>query len=1029
MNDANPTTATTTPTTTQDPGNGAAAGSLGQAGQGLSGPHGSNGPLEVGAGPCPDYPHQAPHQALIPPNIQGACPNIQGRGHQSPQVPGLSAEPQVLGTVVPSTFGVQMPRATCGTTPGEFIDKPGATLGNNMGSVNISYGPVRPPTPGNATATAMDLTVDHRGNPIGRIITFGGSGTGRPDASGFSPDKTTLKHNVNVLRDELSAVQNEANAALQSQQAMFERKGAEFETLALDVTQVQVAKAETSMQARYNSELQQANQAMQRTQERFDAQTQRAQATQAHLRQEVGFELQNHENQLRSQAQNALSEQKEKLSHEAQDILQQRQDALLTEAKQALSQVQHQEQVQQEQLQGVHASHQQQLGNMQLASQQEQAQAQALHAQLQLAEGDLMHNKNEVVRLNNLHQNMQQQLLAQNQHDSEQQNQHFKQMYEQLSDSESRAVFSQQQLHDTQVKHDASIQQIKNLQEQHLHAQQQAQEQVRASKQAQDEQTERAKRAEDQISEMQTMMDKLHTMLQARETSARTREASQGRPSASSPQEYRIGTPRTTPTPTVTHDNKGDEVHDYDDSDVESSQVSHDEGDEGDESQGRPSAKTDIGGAGRPDAKAKPKRCKEADVCNIGNIPQASNTRQVRAWRLKTKRTVASGSGQPHFAFPWIQRAETATSLQELEDDTGFETWTAKVATGFMQQIHGELFRQIEVLDEEQAQKGRMLNGPQLYWLILQDLKRESTETEINELEDLLSVELKGDNLRAFQTDWDRVLLHSRDRPQDKWLEYLYDLQIKRSTQFGQTYKLYRLEITQQGKAKSYERLYHMVQVHLEERKHQRNREDKGPGNGAHASEELKCRKGDCRQFFKTGKCFKGADCSYQHDQTLHPQGKGKGKGRGRSQSRDNRNKDNKHNGPGRPEAGNNNNNNDKQEEPRRGREREKDTKPSVARSQSKRRGASPSGKPDAKPCTWFARGTCRNGDKCNHWHTPICKFFLKGKCILSKECIYVHPTDDAAANANTPAPKAKPGATHGQGVLQAIAPVSPSNQ
>ena len=110
-----------------------------------------------------------------------------------------------------------------------------------------------------------------------------------------------------------------------------------------------------------------------------------------------------------------------------------------------------------------------------------------------------------------------------------------------------------------------------------------------------------------------------------------------------------------------------------------------------------------------------------------------------------------------------------------------------------MHQIHGELFRQVEVLDEKQAQKGRMLNGPQLYWLILQDLKRESTEQEVNELEDILSAKLKGDNLRGYQTDWDRVLLNCKDRPSDKWLEYLYDLQVKNSKQFEQSYKLYRL--------------------------------------------------------------------------------------------------------------------------------------------------------------------------------------------------------------------------------------------
>ena len=47
-----------------------------------------------------------------------------------------------------------------------------------------------------------------------------------------------------------------------------------------------------------------------------------------------------------------------------------------------------------------------------------------------------------------------------------------------------------------------------------------------------------------------------------------------------------------------------------------------------------------------------------------------------------------------------MAKADTATSYEELEDDEGFETLSAKAAIGFMKKLQGEFLRQIEVLEE-----------------------------------------------------------------------------------------------------------------------------------------------------------------------------------------------------------------------------------------------------------------------------------------------------------------------------------------
>ena len=49
------------------------------------------------------------------------------------------------------------------------------------------------------------------------------------------------------------------------------------------------------------------------------------------------------------------------------------------------------------------------------------------------------------------------------------------------------------------------------------------------------------------------------------------------------------------------------------------------------------------------------------------------------------------------------------------------------------------------------------------------------------EWEELLSVELKGDNLQQFENDWSAVCLVVRELPDDKFLETIYRKQLDKS--------------------------------------------------------------------------------------------------------------------------------------------------------------------------------------------------------------------------------------------------------
>ena len=140
----------------------------------------------------------------------------------------------------------------------------------------------------------------------------------------------------------------------------------------------------------------------------------------------------------------------------------------------------------------------------------------------------------------------------------------------------------------------------------------------------------------------------------------------------------------------------------------------------------------------------------------------------------------------------------------------------------------------------------------------------------------------------------------------------------------------------------------------------------------------------------------RGDKCPYNHKEALKQfkkgdtKGKGKGTTRGRSPGRD---RDQKGKGKGKGQ--------DKSKSP------DKDKR----KSPSPKRGKSPSGMKDCKPCFDFIKGKCERGDKCNYWHQPACKAFKEGNCKYGNDCKFSHYRPKPAAVAQVPVedPKPKP--------------------
>ena len=113
-------------------------------------------------------------------------------------------------------------------------------------------------------------------------------------------------------------------------------------------------------------------------------------------------------------------------------------------------------------------------------------------------------------------------------------------------------------------------------------------------------------------------------------------------------------------------------------------------------------------------APSESKPAKEAAYCNFEPWP---TVKQWRTWKFTFKKTVAGCSGwRPKEAFLWISATEKANTFEELENDEGFDSLSAKVATGLAQIADPDFARQLALREEEAARtQTTMINARQVY--------------------------------------------------------------------------------------------------------------------------------------------------------------------------------------------------------------------------------------------------------------------------------------------------------------------------
>ena len=104
-----------------------------------------------------------------------------------------------------------------------------------------------------------------------------------------------------------------------------------------------------------------------------------------------------------------------------------------------------------------------------------------------------------------------------------------------------------------------------------------------------------------------------------------------------------------------------------------------------------------------------------------------------------------------------------------MADSGDFEELDARHSNALDVIIQGEFEKKVQVQEAEYSKEGLMLNGRQITLMFYEYFKVSKTDGAMLDWDELLSVELKGDNLQQFLSDWETILLNTNCLPDEKF--------------------------------------------------------------------------------------------------------------------------------------------------------------------------------------------------------------------------------------------------------------------
>ena len=247
----------------------------------------------------------------------------------------------------------------------------------------------------------------------------------------------------------------------------------------------------------------------------------------------------------------------------------------------------------------------------------------------------------------------------------------------------------------------------------------------------------------------------------------------------------------------------------------------------------------------------------------------------------------------------------TATFETLATNPRVFQSLDMKLTAAIAEISKGILGRTISLRSEQEDKAGRLIKGRQFLWLIYDRFRVDEAAGSVYELNDLLSVTLKGDQgLDKFFANWDEVLVGVQYPLSEDILVHLLYRQIKVSYVLRTEIERYD-RLPKGHEDKNYNFLMRTVRSYLERKLREGNRNaisqapsgdkkksnpaapakgkgrGRGKGKGSRSSSPAAQGERVCYQFESEGKCDR-ENCNREKNRSRSP-GKEKGKkGRGK---------------------------------------------------------------------------------------------------------------------------------------------------
>jgi hypothetical protein len=102
-----------------------------------------------------------------------------------------------------------------------------------------------------------------------------------------------------------------------------------------------------------------------------------------------------------------------------------------------------------------------------------------------------------------------------------------------------------------------------------------------------------------------------------------------------------------------------------------------------------------------------------------------------------------------------------------------------KLHTAIAEKCHGTLGRQITQKVEDLEQVDIMMSGRQAAWMVYEFMKTNAKAGALFDLNDLMSIRLKGDKLEDFWSSWEATPTGMKKKPDDDTVETLFLKRLK----------------------------------------------------------------------------------------------------------------------------------------------------------------------------------------------------------------------------------------------------------